>query len=316
MYRLIRPVGPTLGNGRIIMIRIQKIMVPVDFSEASKRAVSYGLSLALEFDARLILAHIAAYDTAAYEKAKVDLLELIPLVCRERLTYEIVVKSAEVRSELLGIVDDQKIDLVVMGTHGRSYFEHLMLGSVTERMLRKLHVPVLTVSHLDPQKEIHKPGTVPLKRILYATDLADGSEQGLEFAIRLARGLDAVLTVAHVIPSSDAAFRGIETAAAFMPHYANEVRAQAEERLSRNIALVSDGSVPISTTLTEGVPYETINALAAKDKADLIVINLQNKGRLERAVLGTTAERVIRTATVPVLSLPLPALYASRWSAA
>ena len=66
----------------------------------------------------------------------------------------------------------------------------------------------------------------------------------------------------------------------------------------------------------EGVPYETINALAAKDKADLIVINLQNKGRLERAVLGTTAERVIRTATVPVLSLPLPALYASRWSAA
>jgi len=64
------------------------------------------------------------------------------------------------------------------------------------------------------------------------------------------------------------------------------------------------------------VPFETINQTAVDNKADLLVINLQGKGRLERALLGTTAERVIRTATVPVLSLPLPATYAQRWSAA
>ena len=82
------------------------------------------------------------------------------------------------------------------------------------------------------------------------------------------------------------------------------------------VALVSDGSVPISTVLADGVPYEAINNVAEKNNADLIVINLQGKGRLERALLGTTAERVIRTATVPVLSLPLPATYAARWAAA
>ena len=82
------------------------------------------------------------------------------------------------------------------------------------------------------------------------------------------------------------------------------------------MTLVSDGSVPVSTVLTDGVPYEAINRTAEQDKADLIVINLQGKGRLERALLGTTAERVIRTATVPVLSLPLPATYAARWVAA
>jgi nucleotide-binding universal stress UspA family protein len=153
-----------------------------------------------------------------------------------------------------------------------------------------------------------------LQKILYATDLANGSEEGLKFSIRLARGLDAALTVAHVVQFADA-FHGVE-AAAFLPDHANEIRAQAEERLSRLVALVSDGSVPISTVLAEGVPYETVNRLAEQLKADLIVINLQNKGLLERAVLGATAERVIRTATVPVLSLPLPALYASRWVAA
>ncbi len=297
------------------MIRTKNIMVPVDFSEASKKAVNYGLSLALEFEARLVLAHIAPFDSAAYEKAKVDLLNLIPPDCREKLTFETIVKSGDVQKELLGIVEDRSIDLIVMGTRGRSYVQRLLLGSVTERLLRKLHIPILTVSHLDPEREIHVPGPVPLQRILYATDLAEGSEDGLAFSIRLARGLDAKLLVAHVVQQADSAFHGMDTAA-FMPEYGDEIRAQAEERLSRVVALMSDGSVPTSTLLTDGVPYETIDRLAVQYKADLIVINLQNKGRLERVVLGTTAERVIRTATVPVLSLPLPALYKSRWEAA
>jgi nucleotide-binding universal stress UspA family protein len=54
----------------------------------------------------------------------------------------------------------------------------------------------------------------------------------------------------------------------------------------------------------------------AENKADLVIINLQEKGRLERALLGATAERMIRTSPVPVLSLPLPATYVSHWAAA
>ena len=297
------------------MIHVKTIMVPVDFSEPSKKASNYGLSLALEFDARLVLAHIAPYDRFAYETAKIRLMELIPVEHRDRLDYEIIVKAGEVRQELLGIIEEKKIDLVVMGSRGRSYFERILLGSVTERMLRKLHVPILTVSHLDPEKEIHKPGSVLLRRILYATDLAEGSETGLEFSIRLAHGLDAHLTVLHVVQAMDAAFHGVETAG-YLPDYAAEVRAQAAERLSRLVALASDGSVPIATILGEGVPYEAINRVAVQGNMDLIVINLQGKGPIERALLGTTAERVIRTASVPVLSLPLPATYAARWSAA
>ena len=297
------------------MIRIPNILVPVDFSDASKKAVNYGLSFALGFQSKLILAHIAPYDTAAFDKAKADLMRLIPTDCRERLHFEIIVKSGDVHTELLGIVEDRDIDLVVMGTRGRSYLKRMILGSVTERMLRKLHVPMLTVSHLDPEKEIHELGPVPLQRILYATDLSEGSEDGLKFSIRLARAFEGSLSVVHVVQSVDGALQGIE-AAGILPEYVQEFRAQAEERLSRMVGLVSDGSVPITTMLVDGVPCETINALAAQYKMDLIIINLQGKGRLERAVLGTTAERVIRTAAVPVLSVPLPAAYASRWVAA
>ena len=85
------------------MIHIKKVMVPADFSEASKKGVNYGLSLALEFEARLVLANIVPYDSLAYLTAKAHLLDLIPAELRERLDFELIVKSGDVRQELLGI---------------------------------------------------------------------------------------------------------------------------------------------------------------------------------------------------------------------
>lgn len=296
------------------MIRLKTILVPVDFSDASKTAVNYGLSLAEQFEAGILLAHITPFDRELYDAAKVHLLELIPPKLRVGLRFETIVKAGNVQDEVLGIVADRDVDLVVMGTHGRGYLERMVLGSVTESMLRKLPVPVLTVSHLDPEHGIHEPGVVALKHILYASDLSDESGPGLKFSMRLARGLDARLTVAHVIDPIGTGFLGEEMAAA-LPEY-GDVRAQAAEYLDRLVALESDGSVPTSTVLGEGTPRIVINEIARECKADLIVINLQGKGRLERALLGSTAEHVIRTAGVPVLSLPLPAKYASRWLAA
>ena len=297
------------------MIRIQNILVPVDFSEPSKIAVNYGLSLALEFEAKLVLAHIAPFDRELYEAAKSRLIDLIPAELRESLHFETIVKGGDVRDEILGVVHDRAIDLVVMGSHGRGYLERMVLGSVTERMLRKLPVPVLTVSHLDPERKIHEPGILPLKRILYASDLSDESEAGFKFSMRLARGLDAHLTVAHVIDPLAAGFMGEQTVT-YQPEYAGNIRTLSEEYLDRLVTLQSDGSVPITTALGEGRPHLVINEIARECRADLIVINLHGKGKLERVLLGSTAERVIRTATLPVLSLPLPATYASRWVAA
>jgi nucleotide-binding universal stress UspA family protein len=290
-------------------------MVPVDFSDTSKNAVIYGLSLALEFDAKLILVHIAPFEAQAYEQAKIELLALIPNEYRERLNFEIVVKAGPVRPEILAIANGGEVDLVIMGTHGRPYFERMLVGSVTERMLRKVNVPILTVSHMNPDREQHRRAPVPLQGILYATDLVAGCENGLEFSFRLARGLGAKLTVAHILHTSDSRFQGVE-GAAYLPGYAGDLRACAGQRLADKIVRYSTRDVPVTTILADGVPYEEINRLAQEYSVDLIVINLQSKGRLERALLGATAERVIRTATVPVLSLPLSATYAFRWAAA
>src|SRR5262245_33669482 len=198
------------------MISIKKIVVPVDFSEPSKKAVTYGLSLAEQFRAKLILAHIVPESTALlyafptelpdvdkdqYEKAKQEINRLVPADRASKLNVRTIVKVGKIEEELLGIVRDEAIDLVVMGTHGRRYPGRWFIGSVTEHMLRKVPVPTLTVSHVEPEE--HAIGVVSLKRVLYATDLPESSNVGFQHAIELARRWGAQPTVLHVIDDSD-----------------------------------------------------------------------------------------------------------------
>jgi nucleotide-binding universal stress UspA family protein len=300
------------------MLGIKRILVPVDFSEPSQRAVEYGLSLALQFNARLLLTHIVSSSTAliytfptesfAFEKeqaryAKSMLPDLIPEEYRERVDLQTIVKVGEVRSELLGIVKDEKIDLVVMGTHGRKAFERFFLGSLTERMLRKLDVPILTVSHLDPARELHQAGPVPLGHVLYATDLSDNASVGLKFAMDLARETGARLTVLHVMEALRSLYWGAE--AGYLGNELESIREDALSRLRLSIPARGCEGLRLNTMMTEGDPYRDIVRVADEEKADIIIMNLQGKTLAERALLGSTAERVIRSAHVPVLSIPI-----------
>jgi nucleotide-binding universal stress UspA family protein len=298
------------------MIDIKKILVPVDFSEPSKTAANYGLSLALQFNARLVLTHIVPSsvgfittfptesfafqkDQAGYAKSMLPLM--VPEEYRERVNLETIVKVGIARDEILAIVNDDKIDLVVMGTHGRNAVERILLGSLTERMLRKLPVPILTVSHLDPALELHTAGPVPLRNVLYATDLSDSAEVGLKFSLELARGAGARLTVLHVLKAIESIYWDAE----------GGYPKNTFKRLMLSIPTQWCVGVNVTPMMVEGDAFREILRVADAEKTDLIVMNVQGKSPVERA-LGSTAERVIRSAHVPVLSIPVPAEYAAR----
>jgi nucleotide-binding universal stress UspA family protein len=126
--------------------------------------VTYGFTLAGQFNARVIIAHIVpessalmyAFPTETFaierdqeQKARREIASLVPTEYASQFDVQTIVKTGSIEPELLGIVKDQRVDLVVMGTHGRRYLGRWFLGSVTERMLRKIPVPLLTVSHVD-----------------------------------------------------------------------------------------------------------------------------------------------------------------------
>jgi len=299
------------------MIAFKRILVPVDFSEASKKAVTYGLTLADQFNARLILAHIVpessalayAFPTETFEiereqegKARSAINNLVPEEYRAQRDIRTIVKTGSIEAELLGIVQAEGVDLVVMGTHGRRRLGRWFLGSVTEHILRKVPVPVLTVSHVDTEK--HQVGMVSLKRILYATDLSESSNIALKYAAEIARVAGSQLTVMHAIYYPDRRFWAPGGIPALEEERAQDVQ-EMRKKLTDVLSQETPKEMQVEMLVVEGKPFEKILEIAGERAMDIIVMNLHSKSTLERTLIGSTAERVVRLAPIPVLSVPL-----------
>jgi nucleotide-binding universal stress UspA family protein len=301
------------------MISYKRILVPVDFSEASKKAVTYAMTIAAQTNAKLFIAHIV-HDTSPlnytfpaetyevekqqYEAAKRRIQEFIPEECAGMFDVETIVKTGNIDSELLGIVQEQAVDLVVMGSHGRRHFNRWFIGSVTERLLRKLPVPMLSVSHVGPEKHAIELGLVSVHKILYAADLSETTTVAMQYAIELARGTGSKLMVAHVVDHTNFVLL-TNTAAGYLETSRKMWVDSVTKKLRELVAREKPEGMEIEVAILEGKPYEQILRFADDNGIDIIVLNLQGKGILERAFLGSTAERIVRLAHVPVLSVPV-----------
>ena len=285
-------------------MRIERVLVPVDFSPASRLAVSHGIKFARKLQARLTLLHVVELSAALtysfssessgiekenYERARRMLPALVAPEDHDDLDLRTVVKSGNVQNEVLTTAREQHADIVVMGTHGRGLVGRLLIGSVTLSMLRKSEVPVLTVSH----------ATRPLtfERILFATDLSEPSQSESHFVVDFARMTNSKLTFLHAVEKGR-----LEDGGTAMGHYVS--------RQHLDPSVKSEG---IETVLAEGVPAEAILQTAKEASADMIVITAKHKGVLERTLLGSTAERVVREARIPVLSIPASTKMDCEW---
>ena len=290
---------------------IRNVLVPVDFSPASQFAVDFAVSFARKFRARLTLLHVVesatalAYtfpiegDKAGKQRSDDALGRLSAMLSPEDqddLDLQIRIRSGNIEAEIRSAIDDELASIVVMGTHHHRLIRRLLSGSVTEDMLRKLPVPVLTVSG-DAQPKT-------LSRILFATDFTESSHDGFTFALDLARTVGAHLIVLHVIEPIPISYGGV------IPVIdTSEERKLLADHARRKLAeLESEGArqkVVVVTEVVEGVAFDKILAAVEDSASGLIVLTIHDKGLIERALLGSTAERVVRDARVPVLSFPV-----------
>jgi len=187
------------------MIQLRNILVPVDFSRPSENAFAYALSLAVRFRAQITVAHVVGQldgfeftlpngvgdpEKLSNDSARRALQDFVQSRAGAgsgtQVPVRTVLKSGDVRDELLRIVDEEKIDLVALGTHGRRSIERFILGSTTEHLLRKLPVPILTVPLMEDSTETGNSELIPIRRIVYATDLSANAEIGLRYAAEVA----------------------------------------------------------------------------------------------------------------------------------
>ena len=298
------------------MVEFKNILCPTDLSDASVRAMTYAAAFARWYGARLTVLHVVpTFDPITVAGTFDGAVQSVVPMSREEVQEEMrkvtdsagirsldVILSARAGDPARSIVDqalETAADLVVMGTHGRSGFERLLIGSVAEKVLRKAPCPVLLVP---PDLAAAAPTDVTFKRILCAMDFSPAALQALGFALDLARQADGVVTVLHAIewlaeeePRAHAHFN--------VPEYRYYLVDAARERLRTLLADESRTWSAIEERVVLGRAYREILKMAAESGTDLIVMGAQGRGGLGLTLFGSTTQQVVRAATCPVLTV-------------
>jgi nucleotide-binding universal stress UspA family protein len=203
-----------------------------------------------------------------------------------------VAQAVEERAQSLSV------DLITLGTHGRTGFQRLVLGSVAERVLGVAQCPVMTV----PARELATTPRSPaaLQRIICPIDFSPASSRAIEYAASLASQADARLTVMHVI---DLPVEAVDTPPPDFHEYRQRLVARARERLRQSVTDDSRQTCEIDELLLVGRAYKEILRVAQEQFADLIVMGVQGRGAVDLMFFGSTTNHVVRQAACPVLTI-------------
>jgi nucleotide-binding universal stress UspA family protein len=290
------------------MPSIERILCPIDFSESSVLAFDYAQSVASHYNATVLLQHVMFsltpyYPYHAFPDAYDDMRRKLRADAEQQLQEfakthncvavhtECTVEDGDVTDLILEVAGHRGVDLIIMGTHGLRGIDHLALGSVTEKVLRKARCPVLAV-----RKPAHRlacqagvPELVELQRILYCTDFSQYSEQAWDHAVSLAAEYHAELTLLHVLEDMSG-LSDIE-----------EETAKVLEGLEKQISPWAHQNLVTKPVVRIGKAYQQIIQLALESHTDLVIMGVRGRHALDRIVFGSTTYRVVQSGPCPVL---------------
>ncbi|MFO7460828.1 MAG: universal stress protein [Desulfatiglandales bacterium] len=290
------------------------ILCATDFSDFSNHAIPYGIALAREFKAKLFLCHVIDLSSAAiYGEAVLALEEqqkrmtkhaheeMERLMSKESIAWEPLITVGNAAHEIARLAAERRIDITITASHGRAGLKRLILGSVTERLMRTLPCPLLVVR--SPERGFVTPAdqAITLRRILVGCDFSRNSSLAFEYGLSLAQEFQADLHLVHVMQP---------------PHYdylrkpgeqkqgpQRELGAELKNRLARMVPEEAQTWCKPVTVLLAGQPHEEITKYALLNDIDLVVLGVRGYGLVESLFVGSTTDRVMRRASCPVLSV-------------
>jgi len=291
------------------MKAFSKILVPVDFSKHADAAIDTAIEMASHSDASITLLNVVEPvalvfpdDPSFYPGPIVaDMMEELrkALEKKKEAALEKGAKRVSIEQSLgypaaaiKEVAEGGGYDLIVMGTLGRTGLAHFFLGSVAERVVRTASCAVLTVHE----------GCKPFSKILVPTDFSAGSDAALDAAIDLAVRRQASITLVNVYQPIGYAFptgSGIYTSLP-LDHV---IRDQLEALDKLQQGALAKGAKQVEIAPRTGHPPTEIRDLARAGGFDLIVMGTHGRSGMSHMLIGSVAERVVRTAPCPVLTI-------------
>jgi nucleotide-binding universal stress UspA family protein len=214
-----------------------------------------------------------------------------------------------VAEELAAEAERREVELVVMATHARGGLGRLWLGSTADQLIRRVHVPVLLVER--PDGELESVDPAGFRRVVMALAGNDADERVLDAVFGVTDTRAATYTLLHV-----AVFTGLPPANLGVPRPPDELAGlppgieqvemeQAQRYLERIAGPLHERGVAVDAQVDTGTSVaDAIVQHAARASADLIALATRAPGALERAALGSVADKVMRRANTAVLVCP------------
>jgi nucleotide-binding universal stress UspA family protein len=293
-------------------MQLRGILCATDFSEHSNRTIPYGVAIAREFDARLYVCHVIDLSAVAmYGEFQLD-----PIGQQERIrqqayellsqmpglnavAWEPLICIGQPAAEIARIVEEKGVDLVIACTRGHSGLRRLILGSVTQRLMRTLSCPLLAVQGAEEGFIDPAAGAIRLKKILVGSDFSDDSILALNYGLSLAQEFEAELHLIHVMEPP------------VYPEFLSPAE-QTQDLVRTDVfkekldALVSGDArnwCSLKLAVLRGQPYEELVAYAVAQSMDMIVLGVRGYGLVKSLLMGSTTDRVVRRSPCPVLAV-------------
>lgn len=296
----------TLEAGK--RITLNNILFATDFSTYSNAALRYAIAIARQYGAKIYGAHVMA--SADYLFTAPDLWpahlqqeKQLEDSVKERLDeqlrgvqHETLVGVGDVWNTLFWLIIKHDIDLLVVGTHGRTGARKLLMGSIAETIFRQAACPVLSIG---PNVSCKPDGEIQFHNILWATDFGEESLASLRYGFSLAEEAQATLTLLHVIEQPAAGIIDLEAVTACVMRRMKELVPPEAEAWCRVECRVEFGQ-------QFALPADRILEIARDKAADLIILGVHATHRATSTVTHlahTTAQHIVAHATCPVLTV-------------
>ncbi|HUV12095.1 MAG TPA: universal stress protein [Acidobacteriota bacterium] len=298
-------------------MEVQNILFPTDFSESAERALPHALELSRRFGGKVTILHVRTpfgddtsspefqfFDQGKYEVFVEKQLEELPeVIDASEFVDTAMARNISAASGILEFADDHEIDMVVMGTHGRSALAQFFLGSVAEKVVRHASCPVLTVAD-------HRGGyrsRPEYQKIMAAFDFSRASKDAVRRGQQFAQAYQADLEVFYVVeqivlPPFDKFWKA--SVRSELPEVVSSARSAVTDALGEEALGTFNLNVQVGDA--DGKAEREIVERAREKELDLIIMGTHGLTGLDHALLGSTTERVVRTAPCPVLTFHGP----------
>ena len=296
-------------------VKLDKIICATDFSDLSNHAVYYGASLAREYDSKLFLCHVIDLSSAtmygeatyAFESQLTHMEDyahkrMKRIMEKYDVDWEPLVTIGSAADEITRLAQENEVDLAITATRGRSGLKRLVLGSVTEHVMRSLPCPLLTVHGSDNAPPLTKDHEIKFGRILVGCDFSSDSNLALEYGLGLAQEYQADLYLVHVLepPSYKDLPKSVHGA---REEIGKSLHKKLKDQLEELVPEEAYNWCKPKTRLLSGVAQEELVKFANIQDIDLVIMGVRGHSLIESMFVGSTTERVMRKAGCAVMSV-------------